>query len=206
MTSPRLMVRVGMVMLQGARHAHIAALENAARHLKVSLEIIELRAPEELTTGQLDAIVFPGGESTTMRLTGGIEGNGLLPTLFSWLRTNRDCPVLATCAGAILMADPQDGGPPLVNGEINRNGYGSQAESFQAELQTPEFGGTFPGVFIRAPRFKSVAGDGIGIAYNQDEVVAIREGCWIAATFHPELTDDIRFHTWLLAQAGGDSE
>ena len=198
------MVSVGVVMLQGARHAHIAALERAADNLGIGLEIIELRTPEEITANNLDAIVFPGGESTTMRLTGGVEGNGLLPALFSWLRTNPDRPVLATCAGAILMADPQDGGPPLVNGTINRNGYGTQADSFQAELRTTELDGSFPGVFIRAPRFKSVEGDAVAVAFNQNEVVAIREGCWITATFHPELTDDIRFHKWLLLQTRGD--
>lgn len=196
------MVSVGLVMLQGARHAHITALEMAADDLGIGIEIIELRTPEEITSNNLDAIVFPGGESTTMRLTGGIEGNGLLPALFSWLRSNRDCPVLATCAGAILMADPQDGGPPLVNGVINRNGYGRQAESFQTILQTPELGGGFPGVFIRAPRFESVQSPAIAMAYNKDEVVAIREGNWIAATFHPELTGDLRFHSWLLTKAG----
>ncbi len=200
------MVDVGLVMLQGARHAHITALDKAADNLGVDLKIIELRTPEEITASNLDAIVFPGGESTTMRLTGGVEGNGLLPALFSWLRANPDRPVLATCAGAILMADPQDGGAPLVNGVINRNGYGRQADSFQAELQIPEFGGTFSGIFIRAPRFKSVEGAAVAVAYNQDEVVAIREGCWIAATFHPELTDDIRFHSWLLTQARGDGQ
>mgnify|MGYP001339645595 CR=1 FL=1 len=197
------MVRVGLVMLQGARHAHINALEKAAEELGVGLEIIELRNPDEIVKSDPHAIVLPGGESTTMRHTGGIDGNGLLPSLFSWLRVNRDRPVLATCAGAILMADPQDGGPPLVNGEINRNGYGGQAESFQVELRTTELDGTFPGVFIRAPRFNSVKGDAVAVAFNQDEVVAIREGCWIAATFHPELTDDTRFHKWLLSQTGG---
>ncbi len=198
------MVRVGLVMLQGARHAHITALEKAADDLGMGLEIIELRNPEEIEMSKPEAIVFPGGESTTMRHTGGIEGNGLLPYLFSWLRSNPKLPVLATCAGAILMADPKDGGPPLVNGVINRNGYGRQADSFQAELRTPELGGSFPGVFIRAPRFKSVEGEAVAVAYNQDEVVAIREGCWIAATFHPELTDDVRFHKWLLTQTRGD--
>ena len=104
------MVRVGLVMLQGARHAHINALEKAAEELGVGLEIIELRNPDEIVKSDPQAIVLPGGESTTMRHTGGIDGNGLLPSLFSWLRVNRDRPVLATCAGAILMADPQDGG------------------------------------------------------------------------------------------------
>ena len=150
----------------------------------VGLEIIELRNPDEIVKSDPHAIVLPGGESTTMRHTGGIDGNGLLPSLFSWLRVNRDRPVLATCAGAILMADPQDGGPPLVNGEINRNGYGGQAESFQVELRTTELDGTFPGVFIRAPRFNSVKGDAVAVAFNQDEVVAIREGCWITGECH----------------------
>ena len=188
-------------MLQGARHAHIAALEGAAEESGVILEVFELRTPDDVGTAELDAVVFPGGESTTMRLTGGAEGNGLLPALFEWLRSNHTCPVLATCAGAILLADPQDGGEPLIDTLVVRNAYGRQSDSLQADVQASELGDTFPGVFIRAPRFSEVGTNSQVTAIHQDEVVGVLCGNRMALAFHPELSDDRRFHRWLLETA-----
>jgi len=198
------MVRVGMVMLQGARHAHISTLESAAEELGVDLETIELRTPLDLQTCELDAIIFPGGESTTMRLTGSNDLNNLLPSLFEWLRSNEKIPVLATCAGTILLAQPNDSGKPLISATVNRNGYGSQADSFQAMLEVPTLGEPYPGIFIRAPRFDSIGEGGQAIALHEQEVVGIREQNRLAVTFHPELSGDLRFHTWLLKLAGGE--
>ena len=195
------MLRIGLVMLQGARHAHIAALEAAAEEVGVGLEVFELRTPDDLADAIPDAIVFPGGESTTMRLTGGPEGNGLLPALFEWLRANPERPVLATCAGAILLGDPQDGGEPLIDATVDRNAYGRQSDSFQATLELPTLGGEFPGVFIRAPRFGGVESTSQAVATHQDEVVGISCGNRMALAFHPELSDDRRFHRWLLETA-----
>jgi len=198
------MVRVGLVMLQGARHAHIATLESASEELGVDLETIELRTPLDLQSNNLDAIVFPGGESTTMRLTGANDQNSLLPALFEWLRTNVKTPVLATCAGAILLAQPNDRGAPLVNATVNRNGYGSQADSFQAMLEVPTLGEPYPGVFIRAPRFDSIGEGAQAIAIHNQEIVGVRQENRLAVTFHPELSGDLRFHTWLLKLAEGE--
>jgi len=100
----------------------------------VELELHELRTDADLFSCQPEAIVLPGGESTTMRLTGGAEGSGLLPALFAWMRADPSLPVLGTCAGVILLADPQDGGEPLIHSSIDRNAYGRQQDSFQAEL------------------------------------------------------------------------
>ena len=185
------MVVIGIAMLQGARHAHIEAIQRAAHELSMEIEIIELRTIEDLQHQDIDALMLPGGESTVMRLRGNDETSRLLPALFAWMRENESRPVLATCAGAILLADPQDGGEPLIEAEINRNAYGGQADSFESPLDCG-----FPGIFIRAPRFGEV-GDEIECTLS-GEVVGVRRGNRIALTFHPELGEDSRYHRMLL--------
>ena len=128
------MVVIGIAMLQGARHAHIAAIQRAAKELSMEIEVVELRTAEDLELQTIDALLLPGGESTVMRLRGNDEASRLLPALFAWMRENDSRPVLATCAGAILLADPQDGGSPLVDADIDRNAYGGQVDSFESEL------------------------------------------------------------------------
>ena len=188
---PPIMVVIGIAMLQGARHAHIDAIQRAAHELSMEIEIIELRTIEDLQHQDIDALMLPGGESTVMRLRGNDETSRLLPALFTWMRENESRPVLATCAGAILLADPQDGGEPLIEAEINRNAYGGQADSFESSLDCG-----FPGIFIRAPRFGEV-GDEIECTLS-GEVVGVRRGNRIALTFHPELGEDSRYHRMLL--------
>ena len=188
---PPIMVVIGIAMLQGARHAHIEAIQRAAHELSMEIEITELRTIEDLQQQEIDALMLPGGESTVMRLRGNDETSRLLPALFTWMRENESRPVLATCAGAILLADPQDGGEPLIEAEINRNAYGGQADSFESSLDCG-----FPGIFIRAPRFGEV-GDEIECTLS-GEVVGVRRGNRIALTFHPELGEDSRYHRMLL--------
>lgn len=184
------MVVVGIAMLQGARHAHMAALRAAAAELGLSVELRELRTATDLSQ-EIEALVLPGGESTVMRLRGNDPASGLLPALFAWMRMHPDAPVLATCAGAILLSDPQDGGPPLIDADIDRNAFGRQVDSFQAPLDDG-----FPGVFIRAPRF-GAARDEV-LCTLEGEAVGIRRANRISLTFHPELSEDTRFHRMLL--------
>ena len=188
---PAIMVVIGIAMLQGARHAHIDAIQRAATELSIDIEIVELRTMEDLEKRPIDALMLPGGESTVMRLRGNDAASRLLPSLYAWMRENEARPVLATCAGAILMADPQDGGEPLVDAEIDRNAFGGQADSFESELDCG-----FPGVFIRAPRFGEVR-DTVECTLS-GEVVGVRRGNRIALTFHPELSNDSRYHRILL--------
>ena len=195
------MLRIGIVMLQGARHSHIAALEMASSETGIDIEVHELRKLSDLESSDPHAIVIPGGESTTMRLTGNDAISSLLPAVFKWMREDQMRPVLGTCAGAILLAEPGDGGDSLVDASIERNGFGSQAESFQAEIEAIVLDREFPGVFIRAPRFSEVGDDAQIMAKLGDEVVGIMTQNRMALTFHPELSQDTGFHEWLLEMA-----
>ncbi len=188
-------------MLQGARHVHIEALNKAAEALNLEIEIHELRKSSDLYSSSPHALVIPGGESTTMRLTGNDPASKLLPALFKWIRNNPENPVLGTCAGAILLCDPQDGGESLVSAKIDRNAYGRQVDSFQAQLQSSLLGRNFSGIFIRAPRFVSVPNFNQVVVMHSDEAVGVLDSNRLALTFHPELSGDTGFHEWLIQRA-----
>ena len=192
------MLRIGLVMLQGARHVHMSVLQRAADECSIEISLHELRMASDLVEADPHALVLPGGESTTMRLTGNHETSGLLPAVFDWIRNDPSRPVLGTCAGAILLSDPQDGGAPLIPASIDRNAYGSQSDSFQDEVYSEMLGREFPGVFIRAPRFDSIDDSAQVAATHEGEVVGIRHGNRLALTFHPELSTDTGFHQWLI--------
>jgi len=191
-------LRIGLVMLQGARHSHISALERASRATGIDIEVHELRKASDLESSEPHAIVIPGGESTTMRLTGNDAISALLPAIFEWIREDQERPVLGTCAGALLLAVPGDGGKPLVDASVERNGFGSQAESFQVDIEAIALDREFPGVFIRAPRFVETGDDAQIMAKLGDEVVGVMTRNRMALTFHPELSQDSGFHEWLL--------
>jgi 5'-phosphate synthase pdxT subunit len=188
-------------MLQGARHAHIQALNSAAGELKIDIEIFELRKDTDLITSNPHAIILPGGESTTMRLVGNSPNSNLLPKLFECIRKNPHLPVMGTCAGAILLSDPQDKGDKIVDANVDRNAYGNQAESFQSVVKADIISQDFLGVFIRAPRFISLGPDSESIVSLDDEIVGVRTNNRIALTFHPELSENHGFHKWLLSKA-----
>ena len=119
------MLRIGLAMLQGARYEHAEALRGAAKELGLSLEIVDLRRSDQVS--RLDGVVLPGGESTAMKLASSSEM--LYEALWSEIEQT-DLPVLATCAGAILLCENN-----LLSASIDRNYYGRQIDSFQAPLQ-----------------------------------------------------------------------
>ena len=192
-----MVLRIGIAMLQGAREEHASAIDSAAKEMALDVDIVELRNSHDISN--LDALVLPGGESTTMRLAS--KYRGLLEGIFEWIESNPESPVMGTCAGAILLCQPGDGREPFLNAEISRNSFGRQVDSFQAGLDVELDGESsdYPGVFIRAPRFES--NDEQAVAYLNDEVVGLTKGNKMALTFHPELTEDLRFHRWLLKRA-----
>lgn len=220
-------IRIGLAMLQGARHEHAQAIVGAAEELGVDAEIKVLRTSGDLDGG-IDALILPGGESTTMRIAS--RHQGLLESLYKWMNDDPQRPVLGTCAGAILLCSPPSG-PPLLDAEINRNAWGGQAKSFQAPISvlldveevppvtnTPIVtdavyhpllvsndgqgdGESFPGVFIRAPRFFNIGSGATVVAEYDGEVVGILQDGRLALTFHPELTGDRRFHRWIISRA-----
>jgi 5'-phosphate synthase pdxT subunit len=167
---------IGVLAVQGNFREHAAMLRG------LGAEVREIRLPEQLEG--LDGLVIPGGESTAiMRL---IRLYGLEEAI----RTFR-APILGTCAGMILLDRSHLG---LVDMDVERNGYGRQVASFEADLELA--GETVPlrGVFIRAPRV-SAAGPGVEVlATHAGEPVLLREGRFLVASFHPELTADTRVH------------
>ena len=184
------MLTVGIAMLQGARHEHIFSTLKAANILDLKINIKELRKADDVVG--IDALILPGGESTAMKIASRSER--LYSKLWDLIKEKK-IPVLGTCAGAILLS--QQG---LIQTSIERNAFGRQRESFQSEIRV-NLGNdeVFPGVFIRAPRF--LAGSKHPIAWLGDEVVGVNEGKIMALTFHPELTNNYKFHLWLLNEA-----
>jgi pyridoxal 5'-phosphate synthase pdxT subunit len=173
-------MKVGVLALQGNFREHAAMLR------RLGAEPVEVRKPEQL--GGLDGLVIPGGESTTfMRL---MRLYGLEDAIRRF-----EQPVLGTCAGLIVLDRDHLG---LVDVEVARNAYGRQVSSFEADLDLA--GGEKPlrGVFIRAPRVQQ-AGEKVEVLSELDgEPVLLRQGRFLVATFHPELTDDTRVHELFL--------
>jgi 5'-phosphate synthase pdxT subunit len=188
-------VTIGVLALQGAFAEHIKML----RQLGVTAR--EVRKPEELVG--LDGLIIPGGESTTMALVA--ERWGLVQPLKAWVQAGK--PTWGTCAGMILLSDratgQKQGGQALIGGldvTVNRNYFGRQIDSFEADLQVPALGDTpVHAVFIRAPAITQTGPDVDILATlidnaGQRVIVAVQSGPILATAFHPELTDDLRWH------------
>ncbi len=179
--------RVGVLAVQGAFAEHAQALSRAGAG------VLEVRRADAL--GDVDGLVIPGGESTTLGLVGG--ESGLLAAVRSAI--DAGLPVFGTCAGLIMLADEVHGGaPPLIGGlgvRVRRNAYGRQRASFEAPVSMPSIGpDPFPGIFIRAP-WVEAAGPGVEVLGELGgRIVAARQGAILATAFHPELTADLRIH------------
>jgi 5'-phosphate synthase pdxT subunit len=169
-------MRIGVLALQGNFREHAAMLR------RLGAEPVEVRKPEQLDG--LDGLVIPGGESTTfMRL---MRLYGLEEAIRRF-----EQPVLGTCAGLIVLDRDHLG---LVDVEVARNAYGRQVSSFEADLDLAGEEKPLRGVFIRAPRVQR-AGEEVEVLGELDgEPVLLRQGRFLVATFHPELTDDTRVH------------
>jgi 5'-phosphate synthase pdxT subunit len=186
-------MNVGVLALQGAFREQVETLEV----LGASASLV--KTPEQLAG--VDAIVLPGGESTTVDKL--LDSSGLRTPLRDALRDGM--PALAVCAGLIVLArEVVDGRPdqqPLgaVDVTVRRNGYGRQRESFEAGLSVASLAGDlFPGVFIRAPVVERV-GSGVEVLADYDGAPVLgRDGSVLFATFHPELAGDLRVHQLFL--------
>ncbi len=178
-------LRVGVLALQGDFEAHARTLR------QLGAEATEVRTP--LDMAGLDGLVIPGGESTT--IVKGIESAGLEPALRDHHAAGR--PILGTCAGLIVCASEHLG---FLDASARRNAFGRQLQSFEADLMVAGIGDEpLRAVFIRAPWIER-HGEGVEVLASYDgHPVAVREGTVLASAFHPELTDDPRFHAIFMA-------
>jgi pyridoxal 5'-phosphate synthase pdxT subunit len=172
--------RIGVLALQGAFREHAQALE------RLGAEVVEVRLPEELEG--LDGLVVPGGESTTIMRLAQIYG------LDEAIREYRE-PIFGTCAGMIVLDREHLGLADLV---VDRNAYGRQVRSFEADVELAGEERPLHGVFIRAPRIRDTGADVEVLGELDGEPVLVREGRLLLASFHPELTDDPRVHELFL--------
>lgn len=183
--------RIGILALQGAFIEHQKMLES------LGAEAVQVRLPEQLN--DLDALIIPGGESTTI---GKIAVEyGLIEPLRDFARAK---PTWGTCAGMIFLAKDIgiDRQPilGLMDIKVNRNAFGRQIDSFEADLPIPAIGDDpFHAIFIRAPLVTSV-GPGVEVLTRlpDERIVGVQQGHWLATAFHPELTNDSRLHAYFL--------
>ena len=180
-------LRIGVLASQGDFAAHTEMLRS------LGAEPVEVRNPDELE--ELDGLVIPGGESTT--ITKAIERDGLEPAIRAHAEDGR--PILGTCAGMIVCDREHLG---LVDATAERNAFGRQIASFEVELQIEGLGpDPVRAVFIRAPRIVSHGDDVEVLASVDGHPIAVRQGQIVLCAFHPELTDDSRMHALLMALA-----
>ena len=185
-------LRIGVLASQGGFASHLAVLRS------LGAEPVEVRAPDGLDG--LDALVVPGGESTTITMA--IERDGLAGPIRALAESGR--PVLGTCAGMIVCDREHLG---LIDGSARRNAFGRQLQSFEADLEIEGIGPEpLHAVFIRAPWMEE-CGPGVEVLSEwEGHPVAVRQGPVLAVSFHPELTDDSRLHALLMAMATGARE
>jgi len=184
-------MQVGVLALQGAFAAHSDCLTS------IGVQSVEVRNPEQLAS--VDALLMPGGESSTMSQL--LESSGLFDPISK--RISEGMPVFGTCAGMILLASEiLDGRSDqrsfsAIDISVRRNAFGRQFDSFESTIATDV--GDFQGVFIRAPRIERVGPDVRVLGSIGDEPVLVRQGNVLAASFHPELSDDARLHQYFVS-------
>jgi 5'-phosphate synthase pdxT subunit len=193
-------MKIGVLALQGDFAEHIAMLR------RLGVETWEVRLPEQLQA--LDGLIIPGGESTTI---------GKLASDYNLIeplqKFGKEEAIWGTCAGAIFLSNDTRRQQPLLhlmNITVERNAFGRQVDSFETDLDVPSLSQVAPidkpyhAIFIRAPIIETIREDVEVLARIEDgRIVAARQGHLLATSFHPELTDDDRFHRYFLHLAGG---
>lgn len=191
-------MKVGVLALQGDVREHMRSIEAAGA------TPVTVKRADQLTG--VDALVMPGGESTTIGKL--LDRFGLLQPLTE--RVNGGMPVYGTCAGLILLAREVVGDEdapfrvPVLDVKVRRNAYGRQVDSFETELDVSGFDEPLHAVFIRAPSIESVGEDVEVLAEYDGAPVMVRQGDLLASSFHPEMTDDRRVHELFVSMAKGN--
>ncbi len=193
------MIRIGIIALQGSVEEHMAAMKKALQE-RGGGEAVAIK--HRGTVPSCNAVVIPGGESTTLSRLAWREG--IAEEIIEAARQGK--PVMGTCAGLILLAKHGDeevarSGQKLLclmDIHVNRNAFGRQRESFEVELEIKGFDKPFNAVFIRAPAITKAGKDVEVLARYKNFIVAARQGNLLALAFHPELTNDLRLHHYFL--------
>ena len=186
-------MKVGVLALQGAYASHLQTFAC------LGVEVLEVRTPGDLEN--IDRLVIPGGESTTISML--LDSNGMRVPIQESI--SEGMPVFGTCAGMIVLArevlDGRDDQKPLgaIDITVRRNAFGRQVDSFESEIEVSGLDEPFPSVFIRAPIVESI-GEGVEVYARVDEkIVLCGTDSILVASFHPELSNDARIHEMFLS-------
>lgn len=193
-------MKIGVISVQGAFPEHIKASERALAKTGTKGTALAVRQASQLD--QVDAIIIPGGESTTISRL--LVRFGLHERIVQM--AGEGVPILGTCAGLVLLAKEGDGQVEktdtkllgLMDMAVDRNAFGRQRESFEADVDIKGLEGPFPAVFIRAPLITRVWGKCHEMAHYENFIVMARQENLIALSFHPELSSDTRIHEMLI--------
>lgn len=192
-------ISIGITGIQGAISEHVISMKNALEKANIFGKIIVIKNP--LQIDKVDALILPGGESTTISKI--LYLSGLYDAISRRLNEN-NLPVMGTCAGCVILASE------LINNskevkllsamdmKVKRNAFGRQRESFERNIEIQGFTEPYNAVFIRAPIIENVWGDCKILAKIDKKIVMARQGNLLALSFHPELTNDIRIHKYFL--------
>jgi 5'-phosphate synthase pdxT subunit len=177
-------MRIGVLSIQGDVSEHLSIVEKTLKEMSIKGNAVPVKK-----NLRIDALIIPGGESTTiskiMKKTG----------LFDEIK-KLDIPVMGTCAGCVLMDRKHLG---LMDMDVERNAFGRQKESFEADIKIKGFRESYHGVFIRAPVITNVYGECKILAKFENRIVMAQEDNRLALSFHPELTDDTKIHKYFLS-------
>ncbi|MBN2599993.1 MAG: pyridoxal 5'-phosphate synthase glutaminase subunit PdxT [Candidatus Thermoplasmatota archaeon] len=192
-------VIIGVLSLQGAVSEHLASMNRVFQEGKKKGQAIIVRQPRDIDA--CDALIVPGGESTTISR---ILNNSGMYRVIRERMNHHDIAIMGTCAGCVLLAkELTDTSSEIrlleaMDMQVERNAYGRQKESFEQSLQIKGFSTPYHAVFIRAPLITKTWGDCEILATAGKEIVMARQDKYLALSFHPELTDDLRIHRFFL--------
>lgn len=188
-----------MLSFQGAVSEHFDAMRKILKQHHIDGEVLGIRTRNDLIN--CDALILPGGESTTISRL--LMKSGILSQLKNMIENN-ELPIMGTCAGCVLLAKSlinNSGDVYLLDAmdmEVERNAFGRQRESFEHPIEFNGLTTPFHAVFIRAPQITKTWGNCTVLSTINKKIVAARQGCFLALSFHPELTRDLRIHSYFL--------
>jgi 5'-phosphate synthase pdxT subunit len=192
-------ISIGVIGIQGAVSEHVASMEKALRETNTPGEVFVIKNKQEINN--IDALVFPGGESTTISRI--LYKSEFSDAISKRIKEN-NFPIMGTCAGCVILASEMTDNTQNVkllyamDTHVKRNAFGRQRESFEKNINIKGFTEPYNAVFIRAPVIEKVWGNCEILAEVDKKIVMARQGNLLALSFHPELTDDLRIHKYFL--------